>query len=217
MAKKKNARATVDRSGETAAGVVAIAETKLTGFADDLGRLLGQAQNKAESWLGQRNAIVKRLTDVRDAASRLLAQLGIADAPRRGRPAKAAVVKRGPGRPPKKRRTMSAEARRRFRRRRRHGGRSRRELRPAKSVCPHSSGELGRCKSAIAPRGKRQRGVLAVRRGTEERGGGLKALDQRAGRTHRNHRCVGPSDSDGGRVGQIQRSIRPATTACTSS
>ena len=114
MAKKKNARATVDQSSETAAGVVAIAETKLTGFADDLGRLLGQAQNKAESWLGQRNAIVKHLTDVRDAATHLLAQLGIAEAPRLGRPPKAAAVKRGPGRPPKKKRTMSAEARARI-------------------------------------------------------------------------------------------------------
>jgi hypothetical protein len=111
MAKKKNARATVDRLSETAAGVAAIAENKLTGFADDLGRLLGQAQNKAQSWLGQRNAIVKHLTDVRDAATRLLAQLGIAEAPRRGRSAKAALLKRGPGRPPKKKRTMSAEAR----------------------------------------------------------------------------------------------------------
>ena len=111
MAKKKNTRATVDQSSETPAGVVAIAETKLTGFADDLGRLLGQAQNKAQSWLGQRNAIVKHLTDVRDAATRLLAQLGIAEAPRLGRPPKATVVKCGPGRPPKKKRTMSAEAR----------------------------------------------------------------------------------------------------------
>src|SRR5688572_26312651 len=108
MAKKKNARATVDQWSATSVGVAAIAaaDTKLTGFADDLGRLLGQAQNKAQSWLGQRNAIVKHLTDVRDAATRLLAQLGIAEAPRRGRPAKAAVVKRGPGRPPKKKRTM---------------------------------------------------------------------------------------------------------------
>ncbi len=40
--------------------------------------------------------------------------MGVADAPRRGRPAKAAVVKRGPGRPPKKTRTMSAEARAKF-------------------------------------------------------------------------------------------------------
>lgn len=113
MARKTNARATVDRSNEISIGAAAreAAESKLEDFAEDLGRLLGQAQNKAQSWLGQRNAIARHLTDVRDSATRLLAQLGISEAPRKGRPAKAVAAKRGPGRPPKKKRTMSAEAR----------------------------------------------------------------------------------------------------------
>jgi hypothetical protein len=51
-------------------------EHKIEEFAEDLGRLLGTAQKKAEGWLGQREAIVKHLTGVRDTASKLLADLG---------------------------------------------------------------------------------------------------------------------------------------------
>lgn len=99
-------------------GTIAVAEETLKNFAEDLGTLLGHAQNKADSWLGQRKAIAEQLVGVRDTASRLLAQLGISDAPphaRRGRkPGSKNRVKStgaGPARPAKKRRTMSAEAR----------------------------------------------------------------------------------------------------------
>ncbi len=54
-------------------------EGKLEEFAEDLGKLLGQAQNKAESWLGQRKAIAANLVGLRDTATRLLAQLGVSD------------------------------------------------------------------------------------------------------------------------------------------
>ena len=50
--------------------------TQLENFAEDLGRLLGTAAAKAESWLGQRQQIVQQLTDVRDTAAKLLADLG---------------------------------------------------------------------------------------------------------------------------------------------
>jgi hypothetical protein len=88
-------------------------ETKLEAFAEDLGHLLGEARNKADSWLSQRESIVKHLEGVRDTATHLLQQLGISSVPA----APSAPVTRGPGRPPKgeaaprKRRTMSAEAR----------------------------------------------------------------------------------------------------------
>jgi hypothetical protein len=49
---------------------------KVEAFAEDLGRLLGTAQSKAQNWLGQRQEIVKHLTAVRDTASKLLADLG---------------------------------------------------------------------------------------------------------------------------------------------
>jgi hypothetical protein len=55
---------------------IAAAEHKLEGFAEDLGRMLGHARTKAEGWLGQRRAIVKNLTELRDEASKLLSQLG---------------------------------------------------------------------------------------------------------------------------------------------
>jgi hypothetical protein len=103
---------------------------KIEEFAEDLGRMLGTARSKAEGWLGQRQAIVKQLTQLRDEATNLLNQLGeqAAVAGRRGRRAASAVVaavqKRGPGRPAgsknkkaiiivggKKRRKMSAKAR----------------------------------------------------------------------------------------------------------
>jgi hypothetical protein len=81
------------------------AEESIGGFAEDLGRILGQARNKADSWLGQRQAIVKQLTQLRDEASSLLNQLGeqaVAAGQRGRRVADAFVVgyqKRGPGRP----------------------------------------------------------------------------------------------------------------------
>jgi hypothetical protein len=97
---------------------------KIEGFAEDLGRLLGNARAKAEGWLGQRQAIVKNLTDLRDTANKLLSDLGHeaqALVRRRGRPAgrtNAGTAKRGPGRPARsgvrKRRKMSAEARKRI-------------------------------------------------------------------------------------------------------
>jgi hypothetical protein len=51
-------------------------EAKVEAFAEDLGHLLGTARAKADSWLNQRQEIVKHLTGIRDTASNLLSQLG---------------------------------------------------------------------------------------------------------------------------------------------
>jgi hypothetical protein len=109
---------------------IAATEPKIEGFAEDLGRMLGHARSKAESWIGQRQAIVKNLTELRDEATKLLSRLShdAAVAGRRGRKAvntAVAGIKRGPGRPAgskhtkgiiivsgKKRRKMSSKARR---------------------------------------------------------------------------------------------------------
>ena len=113
MAKKTRAR----RSEDVPAGVLMSARTegKLEEFAEDLGKLLGQAQNKAENWLGQRKAIAANLIGLRDTATRLLAQLGVPDGAPGARKARRASTpaRRGPGRPKgsRKKRTMSAEAR----------------------------------------------------------------------------------------------------------
>ncbi len=97
--------------------MIANAEAKLEGFAEDLGKLLGQAQNKTEGWLGQRKAIAEQLTNLRDTATKLLSQLGVGGGRRPGRPRKpvaddgsssVAVTRKG------KTRTMSAEARAKF-------------------------------------------------------------------------------------------------------
>jgi len=116
MAKRKASDATDSGYGRSAGA-------KIEGFAEDLGKVLGTARAKAEGWIGQRQQIVKSLTDLRDTASKLLADLGH-EAGRVYRRGSAAgrrsleAARRGPGRPPgsrkKKKRTMSAEARRRI-------------------------------------------------------------------------------------------------------
>jgi hypothetical protein len=84
-------------------------DSRIEGFAEDLGRLLGTAQNKAEGWLGQRKQIAKSLEGIRDTATKLLGQLGTeaGRAYRRGR--RGYASKRGPGRPTRRR--LSAKAR----------------------------------------------------------------------------------------------------------
>src|SRR5260221_6295139 len=66
-------------------------EHKLEQFAEDLGGLLGTARAKAEGWLGQRQEIVKHLSEIRDTATKLLSDLGhhaqeVVLRGRRGRP-----------------------------------------------------------------------------------------------------------------------------------
>ncbi len=51
-------------------------ESKFEDFAEELGKLLGNAQAKAEGWLGQRTQIAKSLEGIRDTASKLLTDLG---------------------------------------------------------------------------------------------------------------------------------------------
>jgi hypothetical protein len=97
---------------------VATSESKTEEFAEDLSKLLGEAQAQAQGWLGQRTQIARTLEGIRDTASRLLADLGHeaqqAVHGRRGRPPGSGTSKRGRGRPKgsgRKRRKMSAAAR----------------------------------------------------------------------------------------------------------
>ena len=93
-------------------------ESKFEDFAEELGKLLGNAQAKAEGWLGQRTQIAKSLEGIRDTASKLLSDLGhqAQRIARKGRLAVGkTVTKRRPARPAgpmaRKRRKMSAAAR----------------------------------------------------------------------------------------------------------
>jgi hypothetical protein len=100
---------------------MAATESQIEDFAEELGKLLGNARAKAEGWLGQRQQITKALQGIRDEATSLLSQFGestqaIAGRVRRGRTTGSRnISKRGPGRPKgsgrKKKRTMSPEAR----------------------------------------------------------------------------------------------------------
>jgi hypothetical protein len=100
-------------------GTIAATKHKIEDFAEDLGKMLGQARNKAEGWLNQRETIVKNLTQLRDEANKLLAQLGhgaqsiVRRGRKPGRPAAVVVNKlRGAVEPViRKRRKMSAAAR----------------------------------------------------------------------------------------------------------
>jgi hypothetical protein len=61
------------------------AEHRALGFAEDLGRLLGTAEKKANEWLQQRGEVTRQLTELRDRATQLLERLGGTDGVRRGR------------------------------------------------------------------------------------------------------------------------------------
>ena len=94
-----------------------VAEHRIEAFADDLGRLLGTARAKAEGWLGQREAIAKHLSDIRDTATGLLAQLtgarfGGSNARRKGGRAGSGQAGSTVGR--RKKRRLSADARERI-------------------------------------------------------------------------------------------------------
>ena len=53
-------------------------DQRMGDFAEDLGRILGTAEQRATAWLSQRNTVVDQLTSIRDTASRLLEQLALA-------------------------------------------------------------------------------------------------------------------------------------------
>ena len=87
------------------------------GFAEDLGRLLGTAQARAQGWLGQRQNVARQLEQIRDTAASLLTQLGDATIRRRGRrpgpqgPRKKAQGPRATASGANPRRKLSAKAR----------------------------------------------------------------------------------------------------------
>jgi ABC-type transporter Mla subunit MlaD len=84
---------------------------RIEAFAEDLGRLLGTARAKADSWISQREQITKQLADIRDTASKLLTDLGhqAQSAVRRGAGSKTSYAPAPVSR--RRRRKMSAAAR----------------------------------------------------------------------------------------------------------
>jgi len=54
-------------------------EARVVAFAEQLGRMVGTVQAKASGWL-DRDALTRQLSDVRDAATHLLDQLGVGSA-----------------------------------------------------------------------------------------------------------------------------------------
>jgi hypothetical protein len=111
LAKRRNTGA---QGAPQATEATSPAADALGDFAADLGRFLGQVQNKATSWLEQRKAIADQLTQIRDTANQYLQQLhGVrASAVRAGRAARAGAARAVAAARPK--RTMSPEARERI-------------------------------------------------------------------------------------------------------
>lgn len=83
------------------------------GFAEDLGRLLGTAQAKAQGWIGQRHTIAKQLQQIRDTAAGLLSELTNTAAPRRrgGRRSTVEIAAASGGPAVRRKRKLSAKAR----------------------------------------------------------------------------------------------------------
>src|SRR4051812_15933623 len=111
MAKKKRQNVSEAGGSTPAAGQSAVIE-----FAEDLGRLLGTAQAKADGWMNQRKAVADQLAQIRDTANRYIQQLtggSAAAAPaKRGRPAGSKST--GAAKRQGKKRTLSPEARERI-------------------------------------------------------------------------------------------------------
>jgi hypothetical protein len=51
-------------------------ETTVIALAEDLGRIIGTVQHKADTLLDKREGVAKRLVQIRDTASHMLSQLG---------------------------------------------------------------------------------------------------------------------------------------------
>ena len=52
-----------------------LVEQRIVDFAEELGGLLGRAQEKAQSWLSQRDHVATTLATIRDTATQLLEDL----------------------------------------------------------------------------------------------------------------------------------------------
>jgi hypothetical protein len=76
---KRNSETTrpdvVTRTSEASGATIgAVLEQRMVAFAEELGRIAGTFQAKAEGWM-DREALTKRITSVRDGAAELLEQL----------------------------------------------------------------------------------------------------------------------------------------------
>ncbi len=75
MAKQDDDRTAAVGSGGAAGSATDSMENRMLAFAEQLGRIVGTVQAKAEGWL-DRDALKAQISIVRDSASELLTQLG---------------------------------------------------------------------------------------------------------------------------------------------
>ena len=97
MAKRNNGPARADDATATKASGSSTAdpiEQRLTAFAEQLGRMVGSIQAKADGWM-DRETLNTQLTSVRDGAARLLEQLTGGPTTATGKNPAAAAAARG--------------------------------------------------------------------------------------------------------------------------
>lgn len=93
MAKRRGKQSEAGGQDATSEQAPSAVEERMLDFAEDLGRLLGTAERKANEWLNQRQEAVKTLTNLRDTANQLLERLqtGATEAVKRRRGRRAAA------------------------------------------------------------------------------------------------------------------------------
>jgi hypothetical protein len=75
MAKQDDGKVAAAGSGGASGSTADSMENRMLAFAEQLGRIVGTVQAKAEGWL-DREALSAQISTVRDSASELLSQLG---------------------------------------------------------------------------------------------------------------------------------------------
>ena len=98
MAKRKSA--TTRATGATTTGATTTGDTtegRVLAFAEQLGRIAGAVQAKADGWLS-RETLTRQIAGVRDGAAELLEHLGVGATPAKKAPAAKAAPRKTPGR-----------------------------------------------------------------------------------------------------------------------
>ena len=98
MAKRKSA--TTRATGATTTGATTTGDTtegRVLAFAEQLGRIAGTVQAKADGWLN-RETLTRQIAGVRDGAAELLEHLGVGVAPAKKAPAAKAAPRKTKGR-----------------------------------------------------------------------------------------------------------------------
>ena len=97
MAKQDDDRAAAAGSGGASGSGTDSMENRMLAFAEQLGRIAGTVQAKADGWLN-RETLTRQIAGVRDGAAELLEHLGVGATPAKKAPAAKAAPRKTTGR-----------------------------------------------------------------------------------------------------------------------